>query len=129
MRDKLLQQLALIVFAVFILNTAGSFFGWYTLLPWYDKLMHFLGGVWLGFVSVWVLYRLVRQGAFPVVLFLVCILLGTILWEVLEYFVQHITRAPGALANMPDSISDVIFGMLGGFVALLFIRRKLKNHT
>ena len=34
-----------------------------------------------------------------------------------------------ALANMPDSISDVIFGMLGGFVALLFIRRKLKNHT
>lgn len=125
MRDRLLKQLAFIVFGVFILNTAGSFFSWYTLLPWYDKFMHFLGGMWLALVSVWVLYRLVRNGGFPMVTFLLFIFIGTLLWEFLEYFVQYVTRAPGALANIPDSIFDIIFGMLGGYATLLVIRKKL----
>lgn len=126
MRDRLLQKLALFVFLVFILNTAGSFFSWYNLLPWYDNFMHFLGGAWLAMVSVWLLFRLTRNEAFPFFIFISLIFVGTILWEFLEYFVQHVTNAPGALANIPDSISDVIFGMIGGVASLFFIRKKLR---
>lgn len=128
MRDILLRKFAIFVFIIFILNTAGSFFGWYTLLPWYDNGMHFLGGAWLGMVSVWLLFPSIRQESFPFLVSMVLIFLGTILWEVLEYVIQDITGAPGALANVPDSISDIVFGLAGGFTSIFFIRKKIRNQ-
>lgn len=117
------------VFIIFILNTAGSFFGWYSLLPWYDNMMHFLGGGWLSLVAAFLLFNSIKKHnngtLFSIIFF---VLIGAVLWEFLEYFVQYITKAPGALANIPDSISDVVFGVLGGFVFGYNIIKGIKKH-
>jgi uncharacterized membrane protein YjdF len=128
MRNEVLKRLAILVFIVFLLNTAGSFFGWYELLPWYDMVMHFLGGLWLSLVAVWVLYKYmeVRKDAiFSILLF---VLVGAILWEVLEYAVQAIANTPGLLATMPDSISDVILGLIGGLFGGLYTLKKIRQN-
>lgn len=128
MRNHVLKRLALLVFVVFLLNTAASFFGWYELLPWYDNMMHFLGGFWLSLVAIWVLYKHVefrKDAIFSVILF---VLVGALLWEVLEYTVQGIAGTPGLLATIPDSISDVIFGLIGGLFGGLYTLRKIRNH-
>lgn len=127
MRYIILKRLSILVFLVFILNTAGSFFGWYSLLPWYDNLMHFLGGAWLSLVATWFFYHKIQRGSINLGIVLLFVLVGALMWEFLEYFIQYMTQAPNALATMPDSISDVIFGLLGGLVlgyqTIGFIRR------
>jgi len=87
------------------------------MLPWYDDMMHFLGGAWLGMLGTWFYFHKIQRGSVKMKTILTFVFVGTILWEVLEYAVQHITNSPGALATMPDSISDVVFGMVGGYAA------------
>lgn len=127
MRGTLFRKLSIFVFIVFLLNSAGSFFSWYTLLPWYDNMMHFLGGVWLSLVAVWILYPRVEQKRVGIISVLLFVFVGALLWEGLEYFVQAITKAPDSLATPLDSISDVIFGLLGGLLAGLYTSKKIQK--
>jgi thiol:disulfide interchange protein len=127
MKTKLLRKLSLFVFAVFLLNSAGSFFSWYTLLPWYDNMMHFLGGVWLALVAIWLFYSHIEQKRAGIISVLLFVFVGVFLWEGLEYFVQAITNAPGSLATPKDSVSDMVFGLLGGFLAGLHTIKRIRN--
>jgi len=128
MRNKVLKRLAILVFTIFLLNTAGSFFGWYELLPWYDIVMHFLGGLWLSLVAIWILYKYMEVRKDAIFSTLLFVLIGAILWEVLEYAIQAIANTPGLLATMPDSISDVVFGLLGGLLGGLYTLKKIRQH-
>ncbi len=127
MKTKLLQKLSLFVFSIFLLNSAGSFFSWYTLLPWYDNMMHFLGGVWLALVAVWLLYSRIQEKRAGIISVLLFVLVGALLWEGLEYFVQAITKAPGSLATPVDSVSDIVFGLLGGLLAGLHTIKRIRK--
>ncbi len=127
MKTKLLQKLSLFVFSIFLLNSAGSFFSWYTLLPWYDNMMHFLGGVWLALVAVWLLYSRIQEKRAGIISVLLFVLVGALLWEGLEYFVQAVTKAPGSLATPVDSVSDIVFGLLGGLLAGLHTIKRIRK--
>jgi len=128
MKNKILKRIAFLVFGIFILNTAASFFGWYELLPWYDNMMHFLGGAWLALVAVWGLYSYLKKRDDALVSVLLFVLVGALLWEVLEYVAQSIAGTPGLFATVPDSISDIVFGLVGGLVAGIYTLKKIKNH-
>lgn len=127
MKKKLFKRLSLFVFFVFLLNTAGSFFSWYTLLPWYDNMMHFLGGAWLGLVFCWMFVHRIEEHKTGIIQLLIFVLVGALLWEVLEYVVQYITQSPGALASPLDSVSDVVFGLLGGWVLGSYTIRSIRK--
>jgi hypothetical protein len=117
MRYIVFRRLSIFVFTIFLLNLAGSFFDWYVLLPWYDNLMHFLGGAWLGLLVSWIFFHKIGRGVVKIVTVMLFVLLGTLLWESLEYIVQFVTKSPGSLATPLDSISDIIFGLLGGLIS------------
>lgn len=116
MRQILLKRLSFFVFFIFLLNTAASFFSWYTLLPWYDNMMHFLGGAWLALVFCFLFISKIEQKKATLISLLLFVFIGALLWEFLEYGIEHIADVKGLLANPKDSVSDVIFGILGGFL-------------
>ncbi len=127
MRYLVLKYLSIFVFIIFLLNLAGSFFDWYVLLAWYDNMMHFLGGAWLSLVACWLLFPRIKKNTTHIVAVLLFVLVGALLWEVLEYVVQYITKSPGSLATPLDSISDVLFGLLGGYVFGSYTIRYIKK--
>ena len=128
MKIQLLQRLAGLVFCIFLLNTAGSFFGWYIILPWYDNMMHFLGGAWLGLVALFTWFSSIQNKTKGMTLVLVFTLVGAILWECLEYFLQlSVAGVPGLFATPFDSLSDIIFGLLGAYIASLYYIRKIRS--
>lgn len=106
-------------FGIFLagLNAVASFLSWYQLIPWFDSLMHFLGGVWVAYLVTW-LYVIFTKGQRDVnkakflILFLVFIVAFG--WEVYEYIAQDFLGIGNALATFDDSVVDMIFGMIGG---------------
>jgi hypothetical protein len=96
---------------------------------WFDIMMHFLGGLWVGVTFLWA-YILVFRGdgsnqkkffwmSFGV------ILLTIISWEVFELFIQNNISDRNFFA---DTSSDMLLGMVGGAVAYrYFIFNFLKS--
>ncbi|MDA0207786.1 MAG: hypothetical protein O3B64_00045 [bacterium] len=111
-------------------------FGWYVYVPWFDILMHFLGGgfaMLLGFVF-WDIFvsahlRRPRQNGFRFMQFIVLLgivgLVG-IAWEWYEYLLD---QAIGGIRqpSIGDTMSDFFFDLTGGAVlysiALLYERK------
>ncbi len=124
MRQDILKQLSFFVFFIFVLNSLATFFGWYTIFPWFDNMMHFFGGTWLALVAVWFWYTKYKRGILGIISVVIFVFVGAFLWEILEYLVQFITQSPNSLATPMDSISDVVFGLSGG---LLMGYQKIKT--
>ncbi len=127
------RKFALAIFGVFVLNALASYFYLYQSFFWFDMFMHFLGGIVVTFFLSWFLYRayaewrskpwkiaLVNSGAFLVV---------GILWEFMEFGVQHAFNIYGVLATPGDSVSDIICGLIGSLVALGYYFTKVKRHA
>lgn len=109
---------ALVVFGIFILNTLATKFGWYTIVPSFDMLMHALGGFWVG-TAIPIIFPKIRSkmlNSFSGYIFqvVVCVFLVTILWEFFEYSVQSIVSVRDFLATPVDSVSDIFLGVGGG---------------
>jgi len=91
-----------------------------------DKVLHLLGGVSISLSAAGVLWHLIRRQIIElqdvnvfrvVVLGFACF--AVISWEILEYIVPY---AP-EYWTYSDTITDMICGLIGGLLALFFIRR------
>lgn len=130
MQKKLFFYSAVLVVGIFFLNKAANTFYWYLSIPWFDMLMHTLGGV---FVAVWggalFLPLLKGQKALLWVIVLTAfVLIVGFLWEVFEFSVQGITQLE-TLANIPDSLSDMVCDMIGGVVGTFFVLSRLRRYN
>lgn len=130
MQKKLFLYSAGIVVFVFILNKLANLFYWYSSIPQFDMLMHALGGV---FIAVWVsalLYPLLRShhGILWAVITLASVLIVGFLWEVFEFSVQGVMRVE-TLANIPDSLSDMVFDLIGGVLGVCFVLWKRTRYN
>ena len=121
-RKKLLKRATFLVFTIFILNYLANYFYWYSSIPYFDMIMHFLGGFWLVLIYVYLFYPKVPS-IFTIVGIVLWVLLIGILWEVFElYFVNYVAENP---FNLPDTISDLFFDLLGGFLAFLYYLKRI----
>lgn len=97
---------------------------WYWLYPWSDIGVHFLGGLVVGFLTLWIMLRVLgAQHSFlryaSVYSVMVTVLaIGTI-WEVFEYHVG-IPRGPNFTF---DTALDMLTNVLGALSALLVSRK------
>lgn len=100
-------------------------FGLYYILPWFDIVMHFLGGMALGVLSLWILDRWEPTGkrSWHILFAGATVgLLGGFLVEVIEYNLQEIT---GGFFQMgtTDTLIDLLADLLGGaFAAWAMVR-------
>ena len=96
-------------------------FYWYYSIHWLDMLMHFLGGLW---VSLFVVYFLFLKKDFSlkvVLLVLGLTLLVGVLWELFEVSVNSFTLKE--TFDTADTLSDLLFDMLGSIASLFYIKR------
>lgn len=126
-RKILFSYVAVIIFLIYLLNLGANKLYLYSSLWYFDNIMHFLGGFWLGLFFFWLFYR----DFFPnfknrgiIKLFLSVFLVG-LLWELYEIGVNA-SFARDAF-NLTDTISDLFYDMLGGFSIYLILRNITKN--
>jgi hypothetical protein len=122
---KLFKQLAYIIIFIFMANFLANKLHWYYSIWWFDIVMHFFGGFWLGLVFAWVILKKDMSLAItPRVLLRVglWVLIVGLSWEFFEfYFINHLAQNP---FDLVDTISDLFCDISGGYVAFLYISKK-----
>lgn len=121
-RKKLFKHTTYLIFFIFIVNFLANKFYWYSAIWWSDMPMHFLGGLWLGLILIWLFnfqdlsLRLISK-----------IILGVFLigvgWEFFEFvFNNYIAKNQ---FNTLDTISDIFFDLAGGSFAILYFLKRI----
>jgi len=120
---RLLKHLVYLMFFIFIANLLAIKFHWYSLIWYFDIVMHILGGFWVG---MFFLYVFKRKDFKPVdahlffKVFLASLVIG-ILWEFYEFYIyQHISQIP---FNQFDTLTDIFFDLLGSSFAFLYFSK------
>ena|SRR3990167_11113306 len=115
--------LAVFIFHVFVSVPPISI---YRVWPWFDVPMHFVGGVSIGFAAGAFLYLFKKKHSiakFSLWLWVFLILsmtgLAVSVWELAEFSFTRITDIP-IQGNLPDTMTDMFLGLLGGFLVSLF---------
>ena len=114
-----------------VLNTAATMFYWYVSIPWYDMMMHTLGGVFLAvFAGAFFARHIATLSRYEtlVTLLLVVLIVG-LGWEFFEYFVQYIIKGSAQLASVPDSVSDIVCDLVGGILGVFFVLNQKKRYN
>lgn len=132
-RQSFFSKFALAIFGVFILNALASFFFWYQSFTWFDMVMHFFGGVVVTFFLVWFFFKKYRiwreQGTLKTIIFnSFFFIVIAVLWEVMEFSVQHLFDIDGVLATPRDSVSDIFFGLMGSLLAIYYYFMKTRKN-
>ena len=116
----------LLGWGIFFLNLVASYFSWYTSVWWFDMLMHFSGGLFLGCAVL--LFSYSRKVSFfgsedhpDYKRMLIVPLISIIIWELIEY---SLSRYGGDPFYILDSISDACLGFAGVLVVLSFSVKK-----
>jgi uncharacterized RDD family membrane protein YckC len=134
MHRQFFKYFAYSIFIVFIANGLGSFFGWYSLLPWYDTAMHVLGGFTLGWFYFALFFNQAKQaivGKKTLLTFLsmlAFVFVVAFMWEVFEFCLQGFLQIK-TLASPIDSVHDLIAGLAGGIVSFLFAIKKIRQYV
>ena len=122
MYRRLIILAAIVGIGLFVTNAMAVIFYWYVSIPWFDMFMHTIGGVFTALVgTAFLLPRL--KGLRPMELFITISLFVFIIglfWEYYEYIVQFYIKSV-QLANISDSISDLICDMVGGSIGAFFV--------
>jgi|SRR3989344_7693424 len=116
-KEKLLKFLGFLIFFIFIVNLLANKFHWYYSFWYFDIIMHFLGGFWLGFGTIYLLG--IHRSIVNILLFVLFLGLG---WEVFEFLFNNIIAQN--IFDMADSLSDIFFDTIGGLCAILYLWKR-----
>lgn len=116
-----------VVLVVLFLQLGAILSGWYETYPWFDILMHCLGGLFSIFFGTSLFYRL-RQGIPPVVFLVLFVVVVGVWWEVFEYGWQALVKEV-VLATPLDSIGDLAADMGGGIIGIFFVQQAKKRYN
>lgn len=126
MTEKLLRRSALLVLFIFFLNTLATFFFWYSRIWWFDMPMHFLGGLFIGLISVFLFEKYVRPRrpiarfiSSPALFYIGVVAVIAVGWEYYELFIDMYFGTHAI--HLLDTLSDICFDLAGGATSLLYI--------
>lgn len=111
---------------------------WYYRFFWLDILMHFAGGAWLIMFLFWFFkkqqddYLLAAPYGISMILALGFVALAGVGWEFFEFLFDVFISSQGyarvAQLGMADTMSDLLFDLLGGLTAWAIIIAQAGNH-
>lgn len=130
------ERYLLFLLILLVLIAAVNFFAikvhLYWDVYWFDRVMHFFGGLWAGSFGLWFfflrLHAKTSRGIASIFLtsFLSALLIG-VLWELFELFTHLYSIFGTEKAFMFDTLSDLFFDIVGSFFAsFLFLALKKK---
>ncbi len=119
---KLLKHIVFLMFLMFVADYLAKVFYWYYSIWYFDVIMHFLGGFWVGLFFIYVFYRKeLKLNSVPNII--LCILAVGVLWEIFEFFVFN--QIGSTAFDRLDTISDIFLDLSGGFFALLYFMKNI----
>jgi hypothetical protein len=118
---RLLALQLVVVMLLAVVNGVLVAYNWYWLVPAIDTIPHFLGGLWLGLLSVWVAREYgysdsTSRRRIQLVILVIC--LG-IAWELFELLIGVTVNIR---AQMVDTLFDLVHDALGVGLALIITR-------
>ncbi|MFA6324652.1 MAG: hypothetical protein WCX46_00245 [Candidatus Paceibacterota bacterium] len=113
-----------LVFFIFLVNCIALRFHWYSSIWWFDMLMHFMGGFWLGLVFILLFWNKIFDFNLILKIILGVLFIG-LGWEFFEITVNHFTIKE--YFNVLDTISDICFDIAGGIFAILYFFKNYIN--
>ena len=123
---KLSKRLISLIFFILIVNFLALKFYWYSSIWYFDMIMHFLGGLWIGLAYIYV-FKVKDRSLNSILRVIVSVLLVGIAWEFYEIAVNDVL-AQNAF-NYLDTISDLFFDLAGGGTAILYSFIKIITDT
>ena len=130
MYQRLVKKALLLGIIIFVVNLLANTFYWYTSIFGFDKFMHTLGGVFIVLIVAAFYTRELQtkeKSEIFVSLVLAAFVVG-LMWEYYEYVVQAFIKGV-QLANITDSIGDLIFDSIGGIVGAFFVIFSNKRYN
>ncbi len=132
MYRKLILSASFIGVFLLLTNALASLFYWYISMPWFDMAMHTVGGIFVSLLAGSLFAKQIKflpkvETSITIMLFVFIVVL---LWEYYEYTIQIFIKNVH-LADIADSIVDVICGMIGGAFGtyLVILTKKRYNST
>lgn len=121
-RKKLLKHTAFLGIFILLINALALKLYWYSLMWYFDMPMHFLGGVWVGLLVLFILDTKKARYLSVTNVILGVLLIG-VAWEVYEVVVNNL------IAQLPfntfDTLSDICFDLSGGALTTLWYYRDI----
>lgn len=119
-RKRLLKTLSYLIFFIFLVNFIAVKLYWYSAIWYFDMIMHFIGGFWVGLCFFYIFPgKNSISGILRAILFVLLVGIG---WEVFEAIVNSLTVRDSF--DYSDTFSDLFFDISGGLCAILYIWRK-----
>lgn len=128
MYRKLIMTASILGIGIFLINALANRLYLYASIPWFDMLMHALGGVFIAVTVGALLTRNAYQRRDQLIMILLAVFIIGLGWEYYEYLVQFFIKAVD-LAKIPDSISDLICDMIGGTLGATFVILLQKRYN
>lgn len=126
------KKIILFLFFIAAIHFIAVFYDWYWRFLWIDIPMHFLGGVFVAVVFLWLVKRFpghfdMSRNFFVTSIFLLgFVALTGILWEFSEFLYDLVIISKGwesfAGQGARDMIGDLFFDLLGGLTIAVFRR-------
>jgi hypothetical protein len=122
-RKNILSLLATSAIFLCVINFIALKGLWYYLFWYFDMPMHFIGGMTVLFLLVYIFYnKISTKQNIPVGQLLLAVFFIGFSWEIYEQLVSVlISHNPQIYI---DSISDIFFDLAGGVFGLLYIMKK-----
>ncbi len=125
-RKEFFVRLAGLIFFIAAANFIANKFHWYSAIWYFDIFMHFLGGLWLGGLFLWLLWP-VQLSTKTVAKVLAGVVLVGIGWEIFELmFVNYVAQNS---FDVVDTTMDLVLDILGGLSAVLYFHKKIINSS
>jgi hypothetical protein len=119
-RQPLFIFLFFLLFLMAVLHITATMLFFYWIYPWFDNMMHFLGGLLVGLTGLWLVFQsgYLPSGWMrysPTLIVGVGIVIVGVGWEVFEY----LTGISLQQSFVADTISDLLMDGLGAIVGYL----------
>ncbi|MFZ6015112.1 MAG: hypothetical protein ACOYUZ_02025 [Patescibacteria group bacterium] len=133
-RGRVLQDPHLIVFfkaliapvLLFVFHIIAIHLGFYAVFHWFDIPMHFAGGLLIGISAAYLVIQAEKRFLIQIhsllvrILFIVMgVALIAMLWEISEFMFDLFLHTE-LQSSIPDTMFDMILGLLGGFISAFF---------
>ena len=109
------------MFFIFIADLLAKTFYWYYTVWWFDIVMHFISGFWVGLFFLYVFYDKNTFFRKFTAVILGVLLIG-ILWEIFEVYLNVVSLES---FSIKDTALDMFFDLAGGLSMMFYYSKRI----
>lgn len=126
----------LVLLFIFLSMTLGKLYDFYSVFPWWDKMLHTLSGVLLSIIALY-LYKSFRgsdelrvKDSLLIITFIFCfaIAMGA-LWEIFEFTTDFLFNLNSQRGSLQDTMGDLIADTAGALFTSIITYAYIKGYN